>query len=218
MSTGGLTTTSYAILGLLAIRPWTTYELAQQMDRSLKRFWPRAQSRIYVEPKRLASQGLADARRELVGRRPRTVYSISDQGRFALRTWLAQPGSGPVVEFEALLKVFFAEHGRPADALANVEAIRQWAQRQNAENVAFARMYLDSGGPFPQRLAQITLTGKFIADFADMVATWSVWATETIGSWPDEGPAEPPWEALRTIAARSVDLPALPPQRPRHPA
>ena len=26
-----LTTTSYAILGLLAVKPWTTYELAQQM-------------------------------------------------------------------------------------------------------------------------------------------------------------------------------------------
>jgi PadR family transcriptional regulator AphA len=26
-----LTSTSYAILGLLALRPWTTYELAKQM-------------------------------------------------------------------------------------------------------------------------------------------------------------------------------------------
>ena len=35
-----LTTTSYAILGLLAVKPWTTYELAQQMRRALGQFWP----------------------------------------------------------------------------------------------------------------------------------------------------------------------------------
>ena len=35
-----LTTTSYAILGLLSLRPWTTYELAEQMQRALGQFWP----------------------------------------------------------------------------------------------------------------------------------------------------------------------------------
>ena len=39
---GELTSTSYALLGLLAVKPWTTYELAQQMDRTMSRFWPRA--------------------------------------------------------------------------------------------------------------------------------------------------------------------------------
>jgi PadR family transcriptional regulator AphA len=32
-----LTTTSYAILGLLAVKPWTTHELVVQVDRSLRR-------------------------------------------------------------------------------------------------------------------------------------------------------------------------------------
>jgi hypothetical protein len=32
-----LTTTSYALLGLLAVQPWSTYELTRQMDRSLGR-------------------------------------------------------------------------------------------------------------------------------------------------------------------------------------
>ena len=46
-----MTTTSYAILGLLAVKPWTTHELVQQVDRSLRRIWPRAQSKLYEEPK-----------------------------------------------------------------------------------------------------------------------------------------------------------------------
>ena len=41
-----LTGTSYAILGLLAIKPWSTYELAQQMSRSLYQVWPRATSNV----------------------------------------------------------------------------------------------------------------------------------------------------------------------------
>ena len=52
-----MSTTSYAILGLLAVKPWTTHELVQQVDRSLRRFWPRAQSKLYEEPKKLVDHG-----------------------------------------------------------------------------------------------------------------------------------------------------------------
>ena len=51
--TAPLSTTSYAILGLLALRPWTTYELAKQVQKSLGWFWPRAERKLYDEPKRL---------------------------------------------------------------------------------------------------------------------------------------------------------------------
>lgn len=206
-----LTTTSYAILGLLAIRPWTTYELARQMDRSLKHYWPRAASRIYEEPKRLAALGLAAAASERVGKRPRTVYTITTQGRETLARWLAEPGSGPVVEFEAMLKVFFAEHATTGDVLANINAIRLWAARQNAENVAFARLYTEQGGPFPERLAAITLTGRFMTDLADMLERWAQWAGEVVGGWPDDpATAEPDWETLRAIARRQVTPAELP--------
>ena len=52
-SNDGVTTTSYAMLGMLAIRPWTTYELAKHMDRGLGRLWPRARSHLFNEPKNL---------------------------------------------------------------------------------------------------------------------------------------------------------------------
>ena len=109
------TTTSYAILGLLAIKPWTTYELAQQMDRALGRFWPRSESKLYEEPKKLVAHGLARAAEERVGRRGRTVYSITPRGRRALARWQAEPGDGPVLEFEQLLKVFFSVAHDPTE-------------------------------------------------------------------------------------------------------
>src|SRR5262245_33715324 len=80
-----LTTTSYALLGLLNIRPWTTYELAKQVQRSLGWFWPRAERKLYDEPKRLVERGLATATSEATGKRPRTVYAITAEGRKALK-------------------------------------------------------------------------------------------------------------------------------------
>ena len=92
MSRGSLTTTSYAVLGLLSVKPWSSYELTQQMDRSLGRVWPRAVSKLYEEPKKLASHGLARSATQQDGRRSRTVYSITARGRRALAEWLGQPG------------------------------------------------------------------------------------------------------------------------------
>lgn len=211
MSTGQLTTTSYAILGLLGIRPWTTYELAQQMERSLKLFWPRAQSRIYAEPKRLAALGLAKATPEHVGRRPRTTYTITAKGRRALKAWLAEPGDGPTLELEALLKVFYGEQSSKRAVLANIDAIARWAARQNQENVAFARLFRESDGPFPGRLAVIALTGRFMTDFADMLTTWAAWAADTVADWPEDlTSAVPDRRVFTAIAKRPVKPVTLP--------
>ena len=123
-TTAALTPTSYAILGLLAIKPWTTYELAKQMDRTLNRFWPRARSKLYEEPKKLVAQGLAEAAPGANGRRPRTMYSITPTGRRALAAWLATESTEPVFESEHILKVFYAESGSTDDVLATLRHLR----------------------------------------------------------------------------------------------
>jgi DNA-binding PadR family transcriptional regulator len=198
-----LTVTSYAILGLLAIRPWTTYELAQQMQRGLQNFWPRAESRIYEEPKRLVAEGLARASSEFTGQRPRTVYAITPKGRRRLARWLGEPGSGPQLEFELLLQVWLSEHGSKSDVLTSIAAIKEWATEKNVQNVTLAREYIATGGPFPERLAQIIIVGKFLTDFADMVATWAEWAEGIVEAWPaDLHKARPDLSTVKAVAAR----------------
>ena len=181
-----MTTTSYAILGLLAVKPWTTHELVQQVDRSLRRMWPRAQSKLYEEPKKLVAHGFARATDDSVGRRRRTRYTITPKGRRALARWLEQPGAGPVLEFEQLLKIHFADSGTKADVLANLDATRQWVLEQNEENLATGRAYLEGRGLFPERAALNQLGGRFLTDFYVMVACWVDWATETVHDWPDD--------------------------------
>ena len=186
MSRGPLTTTSYAVLGLLAIKPWSSYELTQQMDRSLGRIWPRAVSKLYEEPKKLVAHGLARAWAEQNGQRTRTVYAITAEGRQALATWLHQPGDGPVIECEQLLKVFFAENGTKADTLATLGAAQEWATARCAESLAVGERYAEGDGPFPQRLSQLQLTGRFITDFYLLVLDWARWAAAIVESWPDD--------------------------------
>jgi DNA-binding PadR family transcriptional regulator len=201
MATSALTSTSYAILGLLAVKPWTTYELARQMDRALGRFWPRAESKLYEEPKKLVAHGLARASSEMVGRRRRTIYTITAKGRRALAEWVPTPGPGPVIEFEQLIKVFFAEHGTKADLLATLAGVREWSDERLSANARVPQAYLDGEGPFPERLPWLVLVGQFLVDFHLMVERWADWAGEIVETWPDDvTEATPDWKALETQA------------------
>jgi PadR family transcriptional regulator AphA len=199
-----LTTTSYAILGFLAIQPWTTYALAIQMERTLNRSWPRARSRLYEEPKKLVAHGLAQATKESVGRRPRTVYTITELGRAALAEWLKTPGSGPNLEFEQLIKLFFADHGRRDDALATLEAARAWAAEQLDVFTQAASDYLAGQSPFPERSGINAITARFMVDFYETVESWAEWASGVVAKWPeDPSQVEPTLDAAREILRRA---------------
>lgn len=201
-----LTPTSYALLGLLAIKPWTTYELAKQMDRTLSRFWPRARSKLYEEPKKLVAHGLARASEGAVGRRPRTVYTITARGRRALASWVAEPGEGPVLEFEQLMKVFFADAGSTEDLRRTLREARAWVHERTVVNVEVGRSYLDGSGPFPQRAAVNMIVGRFLDDFLETVDRWAEWAEAITESWPDRpADAEPDRAALEDTVRRAVE-------------
>jgi DNA-binding PadR family transcriptional regulator len=200
-----LKTTSYAMLGMLAIRPWTTYELAQHMERGVGRLWPpSARSNLFTEPKKLVALGLARATDEAVGKRPRTVYTITPDGRRVLHAWLDTPGEPTRLESEQILKLFFADHGTTGQARATIAAIAAWAEDHAAENVAVARSYLAGTGPFPERAAILAVVGRFMTDFVDLVGRWAAWASEIIDGWPaDPSQAAPDWATFHDIAART---------------
>jgi PadR family transcriptional regulator, regulatory protein AphA len=201
-STPRLTTSSYAILGLLALRPWTTYELAKQMAVSLRNFWPRAESKLYEEPKKLVRHGLAEVRTEHVGRRPRSVYELTPAGREALRTWLDQPGAMATLEFESLVKVFFAEQGTKAQLVATLERIVDEQRRREAVDAEWARRYAAGEADFPERLAVLSLVGPLQAELNRTILRWAEDALETVAGWPDDLRSAPPAQAAFEEVAR----------------
>jgi PadR family transcriptional regulator, regulatory protein AphA len=201
-----LTTTSYALLAALALRDHSTYELATQMRLGWSHFWPRAESNVYAEPKRLVAAGLAESRRELTGGRARTVYSITDAGRMALSDWVASPSTRQRYESEALLKVFFAENGTVEDLLASIRAIRDDAAAQIQLWQQTADRYESGEGQYPQRFALSALVARLLGEQQTATLRWSEWAEQLVSQWSTPSDADAEW-GVKTIRATGTAFP-----------
>jgi DNA-binding PadR family transcriptional regulator len=144
-------TTTSALLGLLAIRPWTAYELTQQMQRALRWAWPRSEAGIYAKIKELEPAGLATAVEEGVGNRIRTRYEITAAGRDAAREWLRTEPAEPRVELEILLRLFLADLGEPGDLRQALTATRHQVAEQLGSLGDILDEYAGESAPFPDR-------------------------------------------------------------------
>ena len=195
-------------MALLALQPWTTYQLAKQMERSLGWIWPRAVSRLYEEPKKLVAAGLASSRTEATGRRRSTVYSITPAGREALAAWLAEPGAGPLLECEALVKIAYADQGSRDGLLANLSALIDDATTKLRFGEMIARQYLDGRGPFQQRLPLSGLMWRFLWEYNTTVLRWARWARAEVEAWPDDlSELDVTAESSRIVSAASRPWP-----------
>ena len=113
-----LTTTTYAILGLLARQPWSAYELTKYMQHSgIRAVWPRTESRIYLEFKNLVSHELATGKEETKQGRKRTVYTITQAGQNTLTQWLQSPEGALRLESEPLLKLLYSDLDKTAPSI-----------------------------------------------------------------------------------------------------
>jgi DNA-binding PadR family transcriptional regulator len=115
-----LTTTEAVVLGLLAERERSGYDLLKRAEGSVAHMWAPAKSQLYAVLPRLVEAGLA--RRRTVrqsGRPDKRVYRLTPAGRDAVRHWLetAPPKSWD----ELLLRVFFAELGSREALLRQLE-------------------------------------------------------------------------------------------------
>ncbi|HEY7269185.1 MAG TPA: PadR family transcriptional regulator [Dehalococcoidia bacterium] len=185
-----LTTTSYAILGWLDVRPWSTYELARQMTRNLRFFWPRATSRLFDEPKNLIAHGLASADTELVGRRPRTVYTITPAGRDALRAWHAGASTEPSLDFEGLVHLYFGAAATPAQLLAAVESAGRLADAIQEQGTRVAGEFLTGRYAFPERAHFSGFVFDFLWNYAELLRAWAVRSEAEIAAWRDTAPTD----------------------------
>lgn len=202
-----LTTTSYAILGHLALQPWTPYGLADQFRKNLRYYFPRAESQLYAEPKRLVRLGLATARRETIGNRPRTTYEITPKGREALAAWLAAPPTarGPVMEFEAVLRVMLAPLGDDAHLLAVLRGVRDDIRVMLETAVEIGAEYDRGEAPFQRFIVHRSIMHDFLCSFADLVDAWAARSIQRVERWPSMTPEEREAEALelyRTLPRR----------------
>ena len=181
-----LTTTSHAVLALLALRPWSAYDLTQQYRRSLRYAWPASLTKLYSEPKKLVDAGLAEAIEEPAGpQRTRTVYRITPEGRRALQRWLRTPAALPELNNEGMLRLAFADQGGTAELETMLARLRTQVEEWYREGIEQVQDYLaEDGGPFPQRMHLIALATDFHARFLELYLDWLDEVRSEAAGWP----------------------------------
>ncbi len=181
-----LTTVSHVLLGYLALRPTTAYDLAKRMRGSgAALVWPRTRSRIYEEPKNLVAHGLATAESESHRGRRRTIYTISPAGCAALREWLTEPAAGPSTEDEALLKVFYASFGDLSSLHAHLAEIRTDLDHRYTTVAATLEALTEGDHPFPEREHLTSLLIHHVVAQLDARSEWLERTEAVVADWPD---------------------------------
>lgn len=204
-------TTGNALLGLLALRPqWTTWELATQLRRNMRFFWPRAESRILAELKRLDHDGLVRARKESVGRRPRTVYTITAKGRRHLAAWLEASPRATTLESEPLLRVLFG-------ALSSPDAIRRALDQveRDAHDIldvgrTVAAEYAAGMAPFQDHIHVREFVFDYLTTHATGMLEWVSRTRTALDHWPGLSKEERSDRAVQRITQRARGLPRRP--------
>jgi DNA-binding PadR family transcriptional regulator len=179
-----MTTSSYAVLALLDLKPWTGYELTHQAQRSLRYAWPKSERLLYAEPKKLVELGYATTHNEETGNRSRNVYTITGEGRHALNEWTNTRTQPPRFEIEALLRLLFADHGTLEDVLGALDELETDIGEHHHAIIELMGSYLDGGHPFPQRAHLSVLFATLQIEMFRSIERWIEFARDEIDEWP----------------------------------
>ena len=147
-----------AILACLTERPMTGYELAKTFDASIGFFWKANHQQIYRELTRLRERGHIQGREIVQSGKPnKLVYTLTPEGRAALRHWAAWPSVPPSIKDDLLVRLYALDSvdidPLRADLMARLEHHRDRCSRY--ERILKKR--------FPDGTASPADTGKLLA-------------------------------------------------------
>jgi PadR family transcriptional regulator AphA len=128
-ATRALTTSEAAVLALLALGgEGSGYELTKRVGRAIGHVWAPARSQLYALLPRLVRDGHVRVRTVRQRTRPdKQVYTLTDSGREALDTWLADDAGGDAAFH---LRLFVGSLVPPATLVAHVERFRRDTQER----------------------------------------------------------------------------------------
>lgn len=109
----------HGLLGLLAERPGSGWDLLKRFESTLAFVWPATQSQLYTELNRMADDELVEV--TATGARNRKEYAITASGRDELRHWITEVTPERNRRNDALLRVFFLWAVDRDEALAYLE-------------------------------------------------------------------------------------------------
>jgi DNA-binding PadR family transcriptional regulator len=179
-----VSTLGYALLTRLARKPHSGYELLQALKRPIGFFWQASQSQIYPELKRLEVLGLVSFEVvEQTTRPDKKVYSITPEGREALRAWAVAPTEPEPSRNELLLKTYTLWLADPARAL---KLFRAQEDRHRSQLAHYERILADIEQEHP---APIKVHEPLFGDYATLqiglryereYVAWCHWMVEQL--------------------------------------
>jgi PadR family transcriptional regulator AphA len=140
-----LSATGKVILGMLASRPRSGYEIKHLVDSSARFFWAASYGQIYPELKKLEKEGLIRGDDSSQGGRQRTTFTLTAEGKRAARRWISSPQEVLESRDEGLLKLFFAGSVDEARAPA-IARQRAQASRAKAAQLRMIAAEVDAAG------------------------------------------------------------------------
>ncbi|MBI2677199.1 MAG: PadR family transcriptional regulator [Candidatus Koribacter versatilis] len=179
VATRDRSTTDYAVLGMLTLRPMSGYDIRATIAESVAYFWTESYGQIYPTLKRLTKERLVTRRSERSGGRERHIYAITAEGREALAEWIVRPAQPRPPRNELLFKLFFARHVPPAEAAAQVERFRAEQERAVARFRAVEQELYDRHANNPD-LAYWLITLRYGQLEAEALLRWSAEAGEIL--------------------------------------
>lgn len=118
--------TKYAILGLIANRPMSGYDIKKRFEDHLGKFWNESYGQIYPILKSLEEEGLATRTVEKTEGRPaKNMLQITEKGMQELREWLIRPTDPHRERVEILLKLTSGTLMGIEDSIRLVEEFRE---------------------------------------------------------------------------------------------
>jgi len=206
-----LTETSYAVLALLARRPYSAYELTGEIRSSLAQCMPRSATLLYREPKNLVAHGLVTAEAQLRGRQKRVIYSITADGRRALRDWFSQPPAAPVFESETVLRLIFGHLGNRDQLLRALAELETRVCETSERGFAGFPGWFERFPPPTEHLHDQALVAELYVDLYRLLISWSRRARRAVEARPRTWPRGSEEVAMRQLekvlarAPRAVD-------------
>lgn len=139
----------HGILGLLNYQSMTGYEVMEAFRDSLNHFWHAQTSQIYKELQTLEQNGWVS--KQVIfqtGKPNKNVYSITENGKTELLSWLADGGTMLNSRNSILMRVFFM------------------GERSREENIAWFQRLKQECEEFLSKLAAVP---KYIETYASYV-------------------------------------------------
>jgi DNA-binding PadR family transcriptional regulator len=157
-----LNATQGSLLGFLHEGPKTGWELLQQVENGLSRFWNVTSSHVYRELRTLEDRGFVIAGDR--GVRARVPFTITTSGRSAFEEWIMQAPGPEQIRFPLLVTLWFGRFLEP-DLLD--EFLGQ-ARTEHMRRLDFYRSARSSSVDDPHRDAVI----RFGVAYEEAIVNW----------------------------------------------